>query len=114
LKRRLIIPKKPGKDYVTIFFGLPRDIGSKLKEIAQQSKAAESIVLRSMLDGYFRKVERHELRYQPLKKLSQLGGVRTTARTVRRDQDRKLRELSLETGRSISDIIREAIDSNSS
>ena len=53
-------------------------------------------------------MEVENIPYEPLKK-KQLLGLKTIARTIRIEQDKKLRLLAERTGRSISELVREAI-----
>ena len=53
-------------------------------------------------------MEVENIPYEPLKK-KQILGLKTIARTIRIDQDKKLRLLTERTGRGISELTREAI-----
>ncbi|MCB4792155.1 MAG: ribbon-helix-helix domain-containing protein [Elusimicrobia bacterium] len=100
---------KPGKDFVTLYFALPKNLSDRLEGHAKDQKTTESAVLRNMIDEYFSKNKGKSLDYSPLKKLSILG-MKTTPRTVRRDQDKMLRDFSQKTGRNVSEIVRNAIE----
>lgn len=100
---------KPGKDFVTVYFALPKNLLGRLEGHAKEQGTTESAVLRKMIDEYFSKNKGKSFDYSPFRKQSVLG-MKTAPRTVRRDQDKMLRGFSQKTGRSMSEIIREAIE----
>ena len=69
----------------------------------------ESEVLRKILDIYFKDIEKRGLPYEPYRKFSPIG-LEVLPRTIRKEQDAKLRELMEKTGRKISELAREAIE----
>ncbi len=99
---------KPGKDFVTLYFALPENLLSKLVKTAKKQGTTESAVLRQMIDSYLAINKGKSHKFEPMRK-TPIIGMKTTPRTVRRDQDKKLREIAEKTGRSISEIVREEI-----
>ena len=72
---------------------------------------SESDALRRMLDVYLVEVDKRGLPAEPYGKMRFLGyEERVVPRTIRKKQDAKLRELSERTGRSISELVREAVE----
>lgn len=64
-----------------------------------------------MLDVYLAEVARRGLPSEPYGKMQFLGyQERVVPRTIRREQDTKLRDLSERTGRSLSELVREAVE----
>ena len=92
-------------DYTTVYVSLPTDLSKKLKKLAQKAHISESAILRQMLDKYLERLslirfgENHEMR-----------GIKVRPRTILKEQDRKLRELSNLTGRSVSELMRKAVE----
>jgi len=76
--------------------------------LAEKKAKTESEILRQMIDVYFANIK-NNLPYEPLRKTSPVG-LKVLPRTIRKDQDIKLRELTEKTGRKISELIREAVE----
>ena len=67
-----------------------------------------------MLDAYLAEVDRRGLPSEPYGKMRFQGyEERVVPRTIRKEQDAKLRELAEKTGRSLSELVRESIDEQS-
>jgi hypothetical protein len=65
-----------------------------------------------MLDAYLAEVDKRGLPSEPYGKMQFKGyEERVVPRTIRREQDARLRELSDKTGRSLSELVREAVES---
>ena len=64
-----------------------------------------------MLDSYLKDIETKGLLFEPYRKTSPLG-MKILPRTITIKQDRKLREIAEKTGRKISEIAREVVDSH--
>ena len=56
-----------------------------------------------------REIEIKGLPFEPFRKFSPVG-LKTLPRTIRKDQDLKLRELAEKTDRKISELVREAVE----
>ena len=83
----------------------------KLREAAKKALTSESDVLRGMLDAYLAEVDKKGLPAEPYGKMRFRGyEEQVVPRTIRREQDAKLRELSERTGRSLSELVREAVE----
>ena len=65
--------------------------------------------MRKILDAYFKDIEKKGLPFEPLRKFSPVG-LKVLPRTIRKEQDAKLRELCEKTGRKISELVREAVE----
>jgi len=104
------VKRKPNnrKDYIPVYFGLSPKLTEKLKNTAEKQGKTESEVLRQILDVYLKDIEKKKLTYKPFRKLSP-SGLKTLSRTIRKDQDKKLREIAGKTGRKISELVREAV-----
>ena len=89
--------------YANIFIGLSVDLAKKLKKQAKKQGKAESAVLRNILDDYLKKLKKQHCLKQ------QCVGLQRLARTIRREQDIKLRKIAEETGMTISEVVREAL-----
>ena len=107
-KRQLVKTISSRRNYVNVYFGLTPKLAKKLSSLAKAQKKAESEVLRGILDAYLKNIDNKGLSYEPLRKLSPIG-LKTLPRTIRKDQDRKLREIAEKTGRKISELVREAV-----
>jgi hypothetical protein len=98
-------------NYTTVYFALTGEQAKKLREAARQALVTESDALRRMLDASLAEVDKRGLPSEPYGKMRFLGyEQRVVPRTIRREQDAKLRELSERTGRSISELLREAME----
>ena len=81
----------------------------KFRNLAKREGKTESEVLRPIIDAYLRDTEKRGLTYEPFRKLSPVG-LKTLPRTIRKDQDARLREIAEKTGRKISELVREAVE----
>lgn len=54
-------------------------------------------------------IENRGLPYEPFRKLS-VKGYKILPRTIRKGQDRKLREIAEKTGRKISELVRDVVE----
>ena len=54
-------------------------------------------------------IEKRGVIYEPFRKLSPVG-LKTLPRTIRKDQDTRLREIAERTGRKMSELVREAVE----
>ena len=67
-----------------------------------------------MLDAYLAEIEKRSLPSEPYGKMRFKGyEERVVPRTIRREQDSRLRELSERTGRSLSELTRGAVEEHS-
>jgi len=98
------------RNFTTIYANLSPDLIKKLKNSIGKNGKTESEALRKMLDSYFRDIDKKGLPYEPLRKTSPVG-LKVLPRTIRTDQGEKLRELVEKTGRKISELVRDAIES---
>ncbi|MFH1519228.1 MAG: ribbon-helix-helix domain-containing protein [Candidatus Omnitrophota bacterium] len=80
----------------------------KLSKLAEKQGTTESEVLRHILDVYLKGIDKRGLPYEPFRKFSPVG-LKTMPRTIRKEQDLKLREIAEKTGRKISELVREAV-----
>ena len=97
------------RNYTTIYVGLTPGLIKKVEDLAEKKAKTESEILRQILDVYLGNIK-IDLPYEPLRKTSPVG-LKVLPRTIRKDQDARLRELSEKTGRKISEIMREAVES---
>ena len=81
----------------------------KLENLAKKERKTESEVLRKILDAYFKDVDKKGLPYEPLRKIPPVG-LRVLPRTIRKEQEARLRELAEKTGRKISELVREVVE----
>jgi len=99
-------------NYTTVYFSLTAEQVRKLREVAKKALTTESEALRRMLDAYLAEVAKRGLPCEPYSKMRFRGyEQRVVPRTIRREQDSRLRELAERTGRSISELVREAVES---
>ncbi len=98
------------RNFTTIYANLTPELARKLKDLAKKEGEVESAALRQILDSYFKVIEKKGLPYEPLRKFSPVG-LKLLPRTIRKDQGIKLMELTEKTGRKISELIREAVES---
>ncbi len=64
-----------------------------------------------MVDSYLAEVDKRGLSAEPYGKMRFLGyEERVVPRTIRKEQDARLRDLAERTGRSISELVREAVE----
>jgi len=78
--------------------------------MARKEGKTESEVLRKILDSYLKDIEKKGLFYEPLRKFSPVG-LKVLPRTITKKQDEKLRDLCEKTGRKISELVRDAVES---
>ena len=65
-----------------------------------------------MIDAYLDEVEKRGLPAEPYSKMRFQGyEERVVPRTIRKKQDARLRDLAEKMGRSISELVREAVES---
>ncbi len=101
-------------NYTTVYFSLTGEQAGKLKEAAKKALVTESEALRRMIDAYLAEVNKRGLPSEPYGKMRFLGyEERVIPRTIRKEQDARLRELSERTGRSISELVRAAVERGS-
>ena len=98
------------RNFTTIYANLGPDLERKLRNSVGKDGKTESEALRKMLDSYFRDIDKKGLPYEPLRKTSP-AGLKVLPRTIRKEQDARLRELVGRTGRKISELVRDAIES---
>ena len=96
------------RNYTTIYVGLTPELAKKLGNLARKGGKTESEILRGVLDAYFQHIGRKGLIYEPLRKTPPVG-LKVLPRTIRKEQDVRLRELTEKTGRKISELVREAV-----
>lgn len=94
--------------YVTVNIGLPEEAIIALKKYSQKTYRLESKVIQESIEYYLLLWEIEKLPYEPLKK-KQILGLKRIARTVTIEQDKRLRLLAEESGRSISELTRDAV-----
>jgi len=109
-EKRLVKAETSRRNYTTIYVGLTLDLANKLGNLAKKGGKTESEVLRRMLDAYFLHIKQKGLPYEPLRKTPPVG-LKVLPRTIRKGQDERLRELCEKTGRKISELVREAVES---
>lgn len=107
-EKRLVKTGVGPRNYTTIYVGLTPELARKLGNLAKKEGKTESEVLRKILDAYFQYIKRKGLFYEPLRKTPSVG-LRVLPRTIRKEQDARLRELCEKTGRKISELVREAV-----
>lgn len=96
------------RNYTTIYCSLHKKVAEKLKDLAEKRCKTESEVLRQIIDSYLKNIKKKSLLYEPLKKFSPVG-LKLLARTITKEQDNRLRLLANKTGRSVSELIRDAV-----
>ena len=103
-------PKKYPEDakYVTVNIGLPEEVLNALKKYSRKTHTLQSKVIQEAMEYYLLLWEVEKLPYEPLRK-KQILGLKRIARTITIEQDKRLRSLAGESGRSISELTREAI-----
>ena len=98
------------RNFTTVYANLTPQLAKKLKDLAKKEGKLESAALRKILDAYFKDIEKKGLPYEPLRKTSPVG-LKLLPRTIRKEQDIKLMELTEKTGRKISELVRDAVES---
>lgn len=103
-------PKKYPENakYTTICISLPEETIIALKKYSRKTRRLESKIIQEAIEYYFVLRGINKLCYEPLKK-KQILGFRRIARTITIEQDKRLRRLAEENGRSISELTREAV-----
>lgn len=102
---------------MNVYFGLTKKLAKKLEDLAKKQRKTESATLRQILERYLEdkskeintNTENRSSSYQPLKKCPHLG-LKHLPRTITKEQDTKLRKLAEKTGRTISGMVREAVE----
>lgn len=97
-------------NYANIYVGLSAQWAKKLEKEAEKRKITESEVLREVLDKYFAYIEKNGFSKKVCTKFSVGKGLKTKSRTVRRDQESRLRKMTEKSGRHISELVREALN----
>jgi len=108
-EKQLVKTGTSRRNYTTIYVGLTPELVKKLGNLAKKDGKTESEILRKILDAYFKDIEKKGLPFEPLRKFSPVG-LKVLPRTIRKEQDAKLRELCEKTGRKISELVREAVE----
>ena len=98
------------RNFTTVYANLTPELAKKLKDLAKKEDKVESNILRKILDSYFKDIDKKGLPYEPLRKFSPVG-LKLLPRTIRKEQGIKLMELTEETGRKMSELVRDAIES---
>jgi len=109
-EKQLVKTGTSRRNYTTIYANLSPDLIKKLRNFAVKEGKTESGALREMLDSYFKGIDKKGLPYEPLRKTSPIG-LKVLPRTIKKEQGEKLRELTEKTGRKISELVRDAIES---
>jgi hypothetical protein len=96
--------------FPSVRFSLTAEQAKKLLEAAKKALVSESETLRRMLDAYLAEVDKGGLPSEPYGKMRFRGyEQRVVPRTIRKEQDSRLRELAEKTARSLSEFVREAV-----
>ena len=80
-----------------------------LKSRAVEKGTSESEVLRNIIDVYLKNINELQLSCEPYKKIPP-ADLKVLPRTIAKEQNTRLRELSEKTGRNVSELIREAVE----
>lgn len=81
---------------------------SVLGRTAKKEGKTESEILRRIIAAYLKDTDERKVPYEPYRKTSP-AGLRALPRTILKEQDIKLRDISGKTGRGISELVREAV-----
>lgn len=81
-----------------------------LNKYSRKTQTLQSKVIQEAIEYYLLLWEIEKLQYEPLRK-KQIIGLKRIARTITIEQDKRLRILAEGSGRSISELTREAITS---
>ncbi len=101
-----VIPKpKPNWNDVTIYPGLTPGQLSRLDSMSKRTGKTQSELIRGALDLYFARVDQLGLPEAAFRKPPRLGLV-TASRTIRVDQNERLRQLTQQRGRQMSELVR--------
>lgn len=79
-----------------------------LKKYSRKTRRLHSKIIQEAVEYYLLMWEIEPSLYEPLRK-KEILGLKRIARTIKIDQDKRLRLLAERTGRSISELTREAI-----
>ncbi len=96
-------------NYVTICCSLHKKAAKKLKDLANKQCKTESEVLRGIIEVYLKRIENKNLSYKFLKRVTPVCS-KYIARTITKEQDKRLRLLAERTGRSITELVRGAVE----
>ena len=80
-----------------------------LGNTAKKEGKSGSEVLRKAIDNYLNRINWENLSYEPYRKTTPTG-LKVLPRTISKDQDARLRNLSEKTGRKMSELVREAVE----
>ena len=108
-KRQLVKTNPSRRNYTTLYANFTPKQAKKLKNLAKKRVKTESEVLRQVINAYLKDIENRGLPYEPFRKLS-FTGFKFLPRTIRKEQDRILREIAEKTGRKITELAREAVE----
>lgn len=79
------------------------------KKQRNKQERTESAALRLILDAYFEIIKKNGIPNEPLRKISPVG-LKVLPRTIRKEQDKRLRKIAEQTGWRLSELIREAVE----
>jgi predicted DNA-binding protein len=77
--------------------------------LAFKARKTESEVLRDIIDQYIIRKRGKKLEYEPCKH-NPIQGMKVHPRTIRKDQDKYIRRIAEKTGRTISEVVRDAVE----
>lgn len=108
--RKPLIKKNYGtRQMITCYVGLSQKEALKLQKLASDRGVTESAVLRQIIAWYLGQNRKIRHKHQPLQKTSP-NARKVKPRTLSLEQDQALRKLADQTGRSMSELIREAVE----
>ena len=97
------------KKYVTNFGSYTKEQIEKLEQIAKERGVTQSTIIREAIDFYLKEIKSRDLIiFLSLRKYPVIGLIRAS-RTIRIDQDERLKTLAEKTGGKVSELTREAI-----
>ena len=108
-KKPLIKTDFSNRRFTTAYIGLSSDMITLLGSTAKKEGKSGSEILRKAIDSYLNRINWENLSYEPYKKTSPTG-LKVLPRTISKDQDARLRNLSEKTGRKMSELVREAVE----
>jgi len=94
----------------TCYVGLSSKQAIKLKKLASAKGTSESAALRVIIEQYLKQDRKKGKRYYVCQKTSP-DARKVKPRTISKEQDKALRKLAEKTGRSISELVRGAVES---
>ena len=97
------------RNYIPVYCSLHNIALRRLKRLSEKQKKTESQVLRQIIDAYLQGIKEKDLSYRLSKQHSPLG-LKCVARTIGKEQDARLRRMAEKTGRSVSELVREAVE----